>query len=805
MIAETLRWWLVIQGIGLIGLPIAFVLFRSLPDRGYAFAKPVGILLGAYLFWLALSLHVLPNRPGSIVWVYVLLTGISALILRASKDEMIAALKERANVLLAVEVLFLLALVVGVYLRSYIPEIDGTEKPMDFMLVNAASRSRFYPPDDPWLAGAHVSYYYFGYVIQAMLGKLAAVPTSVAFNLGLASTAALASITAFSLGFNLSRFSRFVTEGRAIAIGLAAVVLVVLIGNLEGVVEFAIANGIVSSGLVHSMHIAGLDQAQRSTACLVSIPGCIEYPNESSSFWWWWRATRLSPDGNSITEFPFFSFLLGDLHPHVMALPYVLTSIGMGLSFWRSEGPLSFDTWRGRTAALLGAAILLGALGFLNTWDLPTIAFVVGVLALARNLQLLREDDDGLQPLLRRAIIATSGFLMPLVVLAVVAYAPFYLSFSSQASGLETVTSAATKPLHAALFWAPLLVVSLPLPIDVLWRNRARLKDVTWAILPPLALLLLWLLVSALKGHGAMDAIEARGANWLTTLFYAASLACCLGALWLAVNNEGDDDAIVPVLVLTTTGLLLILGGELFFVKDVFGTRLNTVFKLSYQAWLLLAVSGGYGIHRFVGEWRVRNVEETVASGRRSSVWAGVTAFVLALALLYPLGATLSRTRDAQNPQRTLDGLAFARSQLTDEYVVIDWLRTHAGANERIMELPGGQYSAGDRASAWTGVPTVIGWGGHEIQWGRSGTAIAARQADVDKAYSTDSLDEALQILQKYDVTYIYVGLQERTKYQPQSLAKFEAFESVIRNGAAVLYRVPKAGIDSEITTQGAP
>ena len=85
--AETFRWWVVVEVIGLVGLPIAFMVFRRLPDRGYAFAKPLSILLGGYFFWLLLSLHLLPNRPGSVVWCFIFLAVASLLILRRHRDD----------------------------------------------------------------------------------------------------------------------------------------------------------------------------------------------------------------------------------------------------------------------------------------------------------------------------------------------------------------------------------------------------------------------------------------------------------------------------------------------------------------------------------------------------------------------------------------------------------------------------------------------------------------------------------------------------------------------------------------------
>ena len=141
MIEETFRWWLVVAVIGLIALPIAMTLFRNLPGRGVAFAKPLGLLLTGYLFWLALSLHVMPNRPGTIVWALIALLAIDFLILRRRWPEYLAALRERAGLAVAVEVVFFAGLFVAAHIKSYIPEISGTEKPMDFMFLNAASRN----------------------------------------------------------------------------------------------------------------------------------------------------------------------------------------------------------------------------------------------------------------------------------------------------------------------------------------------------------------------------------------------------------------------------------------------------------------------------------------------------------------------------------------------------------------------------------------------------------------------------------------------------------------------------------------
>lgn len=788
MIQETFAWWLVVEGIGLIALPIGLVVFQSLPGRGYAFAKPLGILLGAYLFWMALSLHLLPNRPGSIVWAYVPVALVSLYIVKERAAELRAAIEERAGLIIAVEVVFTFGFFIAAHLRSFLPDIAGTEKPMDFMLLNTASRSRYYPPDDAWLSGFAVSYYYFGYVIQAMFGKLAAVKTSVAFNLGLASTAALAMTAAFGLGYEIASLARGITFRAAVVVGGFAILLVTVLGNLEGAVEFGVANGFVSRGLAQDIDIANLAQAGRSQECLVNLFGsCFAYPNEHSSFWWWWRATRISPDANSITEFPFFSFLLGDLHPHVMAIPYVLTVAGLALAFWRATERLDFAYWRARPALLLVSGLLVGGLGFLNTWDLPTFGFLVTLFVVGKNL-LEGRDVKG-------ALLDSTSFMLPLALLALVLYAPFYSSFSSQASGIEAVRGEATRPLHSALFWLPLVMVTLPLPVVLLAGDaRARRWDrVISSALVPVALILLWaLLVVANHGGSALgEAISDRGANWLTTLFFAGALVVCILALWQALDTRAGeaDAALAPVLMAMTAGVLLILGGELFYVKDVFGSRLNTVFKLYYQAWLLLGVCGAFGLYWLTTRWRpAPQSPGQVVSG----AWSAIASVCLAAAMLYPIGATLSRTDGLARADRTLDGLAFTSRESPEDVVAINWLRERADPGENVAEAVGGQYSPFARVSAWTGVPSVIGWPGHEVQWGRDGRLINLRADEIERVYTAPSLAEALAILRKYRVTYVFVGSQERAKYGSAALQKFETgLPLAFQAGQTAVYRLP--------------
>jgi uncharacterized membrane protein len=150
---------------------------------------------------------------------------------------------------------------------------------------------------------------------------------------------------------------------------------------------------------------------------------------------------------------------------------------------------------------------------------------------------------------------------------------------------------------------------------------------------------------------------------------------------------------------------------------------------------------------------------------------------------------------------RTLDGMAFVARNSPGEIGAIDWMRKRAGEGERLVEGVLGQYSNGGRIAGRSGVPTVIGWAEHEVQWGRARAFTNDRAAAVDQAYTTDSLADAMEILRKYDVTYVVVGTVERAKYPAAGLQKFDALQSVYSTGDTNIYRLPApdAGVSGSV------
>jgi len=796
---ETLSWWATAELIGAIAFPIAFVFFHRLPDRGYAFTKVIGLLLVSYCLWIGATLGIYPNARGSIILVMALLSLLSAVLAGRHREELGAFLRGGWQYLLLVEGVFSAALALAVFLRSYAPEIQWGEKYFELAFVNAINRSEFFPAKDPWLSGHSISYYHFGYLMASTLTKLTGLRTNYTFYLTLSLVAALAATAIFGVVYNILASARMTTEEalaaapklmpRVAIFGLVGAGLLLLLANLEGVFEMLAAHGIGSEAFYKDwVGVFNLNGPESTNKW---------YPTK---FWWWWRATRIGSDWD-IEEFPFFSFHFGDLHPHVLALPFTITAVAIAFQLFRSGHGLDGRWLIRHPWRFLFTALAIGALGFLNVWDLPTFFFLVVAVALVANWR-------GAGSLNFQVVWDTASFASSLAIAVVLLYLPFYLTFNSSAEGLALV-EAATRPGHAPInstvtrpsqflmVWLPLLWLGLSLIIArILVRPWPRLRRsmVALSVIPWLAPLTIWaFLIFVKRGPGGFaDEVTTRGASWGTLVMLAAFLTAAGFAfardLFREHENEETGRSYLFALMLVGLGLLLILGAELYWVKDLLGFRVNTVFKLYFQAWTLLSIGGAVGLYYLTVHWRARR--PAIALGRLC--WTALTAIIIAAALVYTVAATFERTGGFTNTRR-MDGLAHVLAQHPDEYKAIRWLNDNVSGTPIILEAVGGGYTDYARISSRTGLPTVLGWPGHERIWRGSDKPAAGREDDVAKAYTTTIPGEATEILEKYDVEYVYVGHMEKEAYGEAGLAKFATFmEVAYQNDSVTVYRMPQ-------------
>jgi YYY domain-containing protein len=240
------------------------------------------------------------------------------------------------------------------------------------------------------------------------------------------------------------------------------------------------------------------------------------------------------------------------------------------------------------------------------------------------------------------------------------------------------------------------------------------------------------------------------------------------------------------VLILILVGLALPLAVEFVYLRDNFGIRMNTVFKFYFQAWVLLALASAFAVYYVSAHLQ----------GMARLVWQVGLAVLVAGGLVYPVLATPNKA-DFFQGEPTLNAIAWIAEHRPGDYAAIEWLRANAPDQVIILEAPGapageyGSYNYSGRISAMTGLPTLLGWGGHQSQWRGNYDEPARREPDIDQLYHTPDIRQVQALLDKYGITYVIVGAFERERYPETGLRKFEQFMDVAfeRDGTIIYQR----------------
>jgi YYY domain-containing protein len=890
-----ISWYLTVTLLGWLTFPLAYRLFPALADRGYSLSRAAGLLVWGYVFWLLASLRLSQNDIGGLLLGLLILAGLSFWSLRTIQrrhgDEgnqagnlsiLVAWVGHNRRLVLSVEGLFLVAFAFLAFARASNPELTSAEKPMELMFINAILRSPTFPPHDAWLSGYAISYYYFGYVMAAMLAKLTGVPGSAAHNLMTSLIFALGAIGSYGILYNLLSLRQKSEAGsenvpqyavRNTPHAFLAPLFLLIVSNAEGFLE-----------ILHRLGLFWTENTSRFWLWLKSIdgPGLIWNKEvQTFNFWtwldikelnqppvqplgwiperylWWWRASRVISDYDLgggfkeiIDEFPFFSFLHADLHPHVLAIPFGLLAIAAALNLflggWRGELKLSGFSLHLNLEGFAFLGLLLGGLAFLNTWDILIAAvLIVGAYVLSQVMESGWGWGRG-----------EDAFILgiPLGALSFLLYLPFYIGFSSQLGG---ILPNLVYPTRGAQLWVMLVTLLLPLFAYLIYVGRAEKLTGRWPLAFGLSLglvLYLWGL-SWLLGLGARLTepdlaalfLQMQGVADMGTLFRQAGLKRLLNigslltllavlipalAFLLTIDRRpgtegvesvhrrvppfgprarrgetafGDPRSTVYVLLLIFLGALLLIGPEFVYLRDQFGTRINTVFKFYYQAWMVWSLAASYGI--------------IVLARRARAGWNIVFSVALVLLLLvglaYPILSILNRTgnfrldralalrntlresgdemtqsiaRQELDSLWTLDYFEMFERQNPDEAAAIRWLE--AAPDSVVAEAIGGSYSAYARVSTLTGLPTVLGWPGHESQWRGGAEEQGTRQGDIETLYGTGDWQLAREIIARYNIRYVFVGNLERG--QPLQEQKFQSnMRLAFQQGNVAIYEAP--------------
>jgi YYY domain-containing protein len=795
----ALLWWLAVDLVALAAWPITYTVFSRLRDRGHLLSRSLGLALLGYLVWLPGSLRLLRNGLPLTLAALALLAGVSFWLFRRRKDEIIAFWRDNARLLLFEEALFVVAFLTFVGIRVLNPDLwqpwFGGEKGMEIAYINASLKSPYFPPHDPYFAHGYLNYYYYGQFLMTLLMRLTGIAPEVGFNLSVPLLFALTVGNAFTVAFNL-----VVRRGQQVAraAGLMAAGLIAVVGNLAGAVQIVDRLARLSGSSFES-GIPGLQYLVRAAVGLGKVIATdARFPGFD-----YWAPTRVIPE--TINEFPFFSFLFADLHPHMINVAFILLFVAL---LWQVARGRGIAQW-------LALPVVLGAVAVINTWDLPMAA---GLLFLVLFAVRWPWKGGWGNLIVSAAATGLAGAL------AILLYRPFFTHYKTVALGGVglTATRAKTSLGPFLAIWGLFLFLALAyLLVELRRRGRwpgalryLRLLLARWESLPRWSELyaalvrrqtaayqaILWGLVGLIAVSAALVVLDLPVP---AVLLLPVALAGLLLLRWRRTARARFVGALV------FTGLLMLLGLEIFYLKDHLdggsAFRMNTLFKFYMQVWVLLGLGLAAAlpaIWEAVERWRSK-----VGRG----LWTAALALLLLGGLVYPALATPVRVRErfpnARPPLGTLDGLAFMTvGQFTwpndDDLIVlkwdleaIRWLQENVAGTPVIAEAALGYYREhGGRVASYTGLPTLLGH--HQQGEQRWGSQVGPRSRAAEALFNGTSIPQARQIIQDLHIRYLYVGQLERNYYQAAGLEKFERMVEegdlrvAFQNEGTTIYRV---------------
>ena len=683
-------WYLLAAVLGVVGMAVTGRLFRGFADKGWMFSKVVSITITGFLTWFLVSIKLLKFTTVTCVGITVVFGIVCILLYEKQRKAGYDCLPiDNLDLVYIEEILFFAVFLMWTYLAGFHPAAHGTEKFMDYGFMEAMMRSKTLPATDIWYSQGKINYYYGGQYFAVFLTKLSGTQVELTYNLMRTFVAAFA----FVLPFSLVRQMTVDMQGKKVY-GWKK--------RLPSITGFIAGLAVSIAGNMHYVVYAQI------------IPLIQKLKGQEVDSYWFPDATRyigFNPDvpDKTIHEFPCYSFVLGDLHAHVVNIMFVLLLLGL-LYAWMQKvrnttpsveklGAKKFWMQQLLMPHILAAAMLLGMFHWTNYWDFVIYYVVTGGTVLFMNIICLKGD-------IKRIIAVTAAQAVEIFAVATVIILPFTLQFTTMVQGVRLAQNH-SLPHQLLILWGLPTILTLVFVISLIVGKLKRLNHKS-----------LYRLMKAIR----------------------------------------TPDLFAVIMGLCAIGLVAI--PELVYVRDIYenrNARANTMFKLTYQAYIMFGMTMVYVIFRqlFVNR---RKILKAVG--------------VIGLALLLWTCGYFGKSVDSWFGQvldpsqyKGLNATAFLETDYAEDVGAIRWLKENIEGSPVVLEANGDSYSEYERVSAMTGLPTVMGWYVHEWLWRNDVADLNAKADEIETIYTSTNAAEVQMLVEKYDISYIFVGSCEREKY----------------------------------------
>ncbi|MDO5798509.1 MAG: DUF2298 domain-containing protein [Eubacteriales bacterium] len=684
-------WYLLAAVLGIAGMAITGRLFGSFADKGWMFSKVVSITITGFLTWFLVSVRILEFTTPVCVGVVIVFGLVCILAYEKQRKNGYECLPiDNLDLVYVEEILFFAVFLLWTYLAGFHPAAHGTEKFMDYGFMEAMMRSKTLPAADIWYSQGKINYYYGGQYFAVFLTKVSGTQVELTYNLMRTFVAAFA----FVLPFSLVRQMTEDIQDKKIS-GWKK--------RLPSVTGFIAGLAVSVAGNMHYVVYAQI------------IPLIQKLKGEEVSGYWFPDATRyigFNPDvpDKTIHEFPCYSFVLGDLHAHVVNIMFVLLLLGL-LYAWmqkvRNTTPSVEELGRRKfwmqqllMPQILAAAMLLGMFHWTNYWDFVIYYVVTGGTVLFMNIICLKGD-------IRWIIAVTAAQAAEIFAVATVIILPFTLQFTTMVQGVRFAQ-------NHSLFHQLLILWGLPTILTLVF--------------------VISLITEKLKNLEHKSLYRLMKAIRTPDLFAVLMGFCAIG---------------------------LVAIPEIVYVRDIYengNARANTMFKLTYQAYIMFGMTMAYVIFRLIIVNRKKILKAVGAIGLVLLLW---TCGYFGRSVDSWFGQVLDPSQ-----YKGLNATAFLETDYAEDAGAIRWLKENIEGSPVVLEANGDSYSEYERVSAMTGLPTVMGWYVHEWLWRNDVADLNEKSAEIETVYTSTDTARVQELIEKYDISYIFVGSCEREKYE---------------------------------------
>jgi len=708
--------------LGIINFPLTYIIFNKLQDRGYAFSKSLFLILISLSVWLFGFLKFI--KIDILLWIFLgILVIINVILFIKKKKEIVVFFKTNKKYLIIIELLFVAIFLSLLFVKVNIAEIRTGEKFHDMMVLSTINRSDFSPPEDAWLSGHNLNYYYFGHYIGVMAMKLFFTPLNIGYNLYLVLVFTLAFISIFSILYSLTK------KYWPGIIGI----LLFFSGNFFAYLQIS------------------------------------KYGLKNFDFW----ASSRVIEGTA-TEFPLFSFILGDLHAHLNVYILSFLFFALLLNYYLAEKRNYFN--------LIIIGLTLGAIYIAHSWDMPSYILLFLLIFLAKQI--------------------TNNFKIINIIKIIIPAIFFFIIFSLHnfnivmpIKGIGIVTGH-TK--ISEYFFQFGLFMSMFIFLAILYFDKIfyyvnniykiiklKIKSIP-RIIKLIITFIIKLIITIIFFSLLLIFIIFLILNKELFLFLFFLLIIAIILFFIFKQNKNFSFCLILFILATILSIIT----EIIYINDFtvgIYDRFNTVFKFYMQIWLLFTICSAYFVYE---------IYKNIISKKTFLILIFCLISYSYLYLILTINSdlmvpTIEGLTSLKSHYQTIDGFRYFQDLYPGDYQAIKWLNENIKGQPVILTKAGDSYTLDSFTSTFTGLPTLIGWVGHEGAWRSFPSEINERVIVIDNLYRGEDVQN---LIKKYQIEYVYIGALEKEEYPDNDFKYFEAISDLVYSNEDVkIYKVRKS------------